>query len=215
MIKTFYFNDLRTACYVLYDHAGNCAIVDPGCGSDSEKNRLVKFVEENNLKPQKIINTHGHFDHVMGNVFVTRKWNIPTYMNVNDLKEVSRVAAYGKYFGYEIPQPRQDVIDIKDKDIIEVGDIKLQVRFVPGHSKGSVALYNEKEAYVISGDVIFAGSIGRTDLPGGDLDALKNSLATKILTLPPNTNILPGHGPKTDVASELATNPFLDFMSQE
>lgn len=212
MIKTFYFNDLRVCCYIIWDDTKECIIVDPGAYSDSEKNRLVKFITENALKPVRLINTHGHFDHVMGNPFILSKWNIPVYMNHGDLKELSRVKSYCAYFGYEIEQPSSDVIDLKDGDVITFGNSSLKVYHTPGHSQGSVILYNEADKYVLTGDILFAGSIGRTDLPGGDYDVIKESLSTKVLTLPPDTVVYPGHGPVTEIAQEINTNPFLEFF---
>ncbi len=209
MIKRFYFNDLRTCCYLLWDEAKECVIIDPGCYSDSEGSRIVKFVQENGLTPKMLINTHGHFDHVIGNVFVVEKWNIPTFMNKGDLPYLSRAKAQGGYFGYDVKQPSEDVNDLKDGDIINYGDSSLKVSYTPGHSQGGVVLYNEKEGFVITGDSLFAGSIGRTDLPGGDYDELMESIRTKILTLPPDTVVYPGHGPETTIATEITTNPFL------
>ena len=166
MIQTFYFNDLRTCCYVLYDEAGECAIIDPGCIKQSERDRLVKFIEENHLHPRMILQTHGHFDHVMGNAFVARTWNIPTYINSADIPQIRRAASYGSYFGYEFEQPSEDLRDMKDGDIINVGSIQLKVLESPGHTEGGVLLYDEKGGYVFTGDTLFCGSTaGRTCLP--------------------------------------------------
>lgn len=209
MIKTFYFNDLRTCCYVLWDNTLECMIVDAGCYSDSEHARLVKFIEENSLKPVKLLNTHGHFDHVMGNAFVLSKWNIPSYLNLGDLPQIARSKSYGGYFGYEFASPGENFIDLKDGDVITFGESSLKVFYTPGHSRGGVIFYNEKEGYVLSGDSLFAGSIGRTDLPGGDYDDLMESIRTKIMVLPPETKVYPGHGPETTIAAEAANNPFL------
>ena len=163
MIQTFYFNDLRTCCYVLYDEAGECAIIDPGCIKQSEKDRLVKFIEEKHLHPRMILQTHGHFDHVMGNAFVASKWNIPTYLAAADIPQLRRSSSYGSYFGYEFGQPSEDnVRDIKDGDIINVGTIQLRVLASPGHTAGGVLFYDEKGGYVFTGDTLFCGSIGRT-----------------------------------------------------
>ncbi len=209
MIKTFYFNDLRTCCYVVYDATGECAIVDPGCIKQSEKDRLVKFISENGLKPKMILQTHGHFDHVMGNAFVTKTWNIPTYLHSGDIPQIRRAASYGGYFGLEFDEPSSDITDLKDGDVIEVGEMKLKVLATPGHTAGGVLFYNEAEGYILTGDTLFQGSIGRTDLPGGDYDRLMDSIRTKILPLPSDTVVYPGHGPATDVGTEKVTNPFL------
>ena len=205
MIQTFYFNDLRTCCYVLYDEAGECAIIDPGC------------IKQKHLHPRMILQTHGHFDHVMGNAFVASKWNIPTYLAAADIPQLRRSSSYGSYFGYEFGQPSEDnVRDIKDGDIINVGTIQLRVLASPGHTAGGVLFYDEKGGYVFTGDTLFCGSIGRTDLPGGDFDLLSESIRTKILPLPVDTVVYPGHGPATDIGREKMTNPFLeDIIARE
>lgn len=210
MIKTYYFNDLRTCCYIVYDKTGECAIIDPGCYKQSERDRLTKFINENNLTPKMIIQTHGHFDHVMGNAFVTGKWNIPTYLAEEDIPQIERASAYGSYFGYVFDRPGEDIRNMKDGDTIRFGETELEVSASPGHTAGGVLLYNRKEGYVFTGDTIFKGSIGRTDLPAGDYDMLMHSIRTKIMTLPPDTVIYPGHGPATDVSTEINTNPFLE-----
>lgn len=210
MIQTFYFNDLRTCCYVLYDETGECAIIDPGCIKQSERDRLEKFITEKNLRPKMIIQTHGHFDHVMGNAYVARKWNMPTYLASADLPQVKRAKAYGSYFGYDFEEPSEDIRDMKEGDVLEVGNIRLKVLESPGHTAGGVLLYDEKGGYVFTGDTVFCGSIGRTDLPAGDYDRLKESIRTKFLPLPSDTVVYPGHGPATDVGREKMTNPFLE-----
>ena len=211
MIKTFYYNDLRTCCYIISDDSSECAIVDPGCYKESEKTRLVNYIESNSLRPKMILQTHGHFDHVMGNRFVADRWSLPTYLNSGDLAQIRRSGSYGGYFGYEFDEPSDRIIDIKDGDIIRFGNTELKVLASPGHTAGGVLFYNEKEKYVLTGDTIFKGSIGRTDLPGGDYETLMQSLRSKVLTLPDDTVIYPGHGLPTDVAFEKSTNPFLDI----
>lgn len=213
MIKTFYFNDLRTCCYLLYDETGECAIVDPGCYKESEKERLVRFIESNSLVPKMILQTHGHFDHVMGNAFVTEKWHIPTYIASADIREMRRARTYSAYFGYEFDEPSNDIAEIGEGEIIRVGNMEFKVMASPGHTPGGVLFYNEKEKYLIAGDTIFQGSIGRTDLPRGNYDDLIESIKTKIVPLPADTVIYPGHGPATSVAEELLKNPFLSFLS--
>ncbi len=210
MIKTFYFNDLRTCCHVLYDDTKECAIVDPGCYTATEKGRLVAFIEDNGLTPRMILLTHGHFDHVMGCAFVSGKWNIPVFMNRQDIPQTERATSYGTYFGYEFEAPGSDFTDLKQGDVISFGGTSLQVRLTPGHSAGGVIYYNEIERYALTGDSLFAGSIGRTDLPSGDLDLLMKSLKEQILTLPGETVIYPGHGPASTIGEEINTNPFLE-----
>ncbi len=210
MIQTFYFNDLRTCCYVLYDGTGECAIIDPGCIRQSERDRLVKFITDNSLRPKMIIQTHGHFDHVMGNAFVTSVWHVPTYLAAADMGQMRRARPYAGYFGYDIEEPSGEIIDMKDGDVLEIGGIRLEVLETPGHTPGGVMLYDREGGYVFTGDTVFCGSIGRTDLPGGDYDQLKESIRTKFLPLPSDTVVYPGHGPSTDVGRERMTNPFIE-----
>ena len=145
------------------------------------------------------------------------KWNIPTYLAAADIPQLRRSSSYGSYFGYEFGQPSEDnVRDIKDGDIINVGTIQLRVLASPGHTAGGVLFYDEKGGYVFTGDTLFCGSIGRTDLPGGDFDLLSESIRTKILPLPVDTVVYPGHGPATDIGREKMTNPFLeDIIARE
>lgn len=211
--KTFYFNDLRECTYVVWDETGECVIIDPGCQSDSERERLKKFIETNNLKPVKLLNTHGHFDHVMGNAFVVKTWGVKTYINPQDKPQLERAFSYGEMFGYSIEQPPADTIDVSDGDKIEFGNSYLKVITTPGHTRGGVCYYTEEpeNKIVFAGDSLFAGSIGRTDLPGGDYDDLMNSLLKKIVELGDEYKVLSGHGPETTISHELSTNPFLRY----
>ncbi|MCK9304571.1 MAG: MBL fold metallo-hydrolase [Bacteroidales bacterium] len=210
-IRTFYFNDLRECTYVLWDDTNECVIVDPGCNTGSERERMVKFIEITGLVPVKLLNTHGHFDHVMGNAFVERKWKLKTHIHPLDKPQLMRAAAYSEMFGYNVEQPTSDTVDINEGDIIEFGKSKLKVIWTPGHTRGGVVFYapEEKPPFIIAGDSLFAGSVGRTDLPGGDYDELMDSLHNKILKLEGDCKIYPGHGPQTTIKNELESNPYL------
>jgi glyoxylase-like metal-dependent hydrolase (beta-lactamase superfamily II) len=210
-LKSFYFNDLRECSYILWDETGESVIVDPGCYTESEQERLVKFIEQNNLKPVKLLNTHGHFDHIMGNAFVTTKWQIPSYIHKEDKHHLLRAKQYTEMFGYKIEQPPVDTIDLEDEANVNFGNSTLRVIHTPGHSKGGVSLVSDDDKFVITGDSLFAGSIGRTDLPGGDYDVLMDSLLNKIVKLGEDYKVYPGHGPATTIGNELATNPFLRY----
>jgi len=212
-IKIFYFNDLRECTYVLWDETKECVIVDPGCNKDSERDRLEKFIESSELSPVKLLNTHGHFDHVMGNAFVTKKWPVKTYIHPQDKPQLARAGSYSEMFGYKVEQPSADTIDINEGDIITFGNSKLKVIWTPGHTRGGVSFYAQDEdpAFVLVGDSLFAGSIGRTDLPGGDYDQLMDSLLNKLLKLGDNCRVFPGHGPQTTIGQELKANPFLRY----
>lgn len=209
--KTFYFNDLRVCCYVLWDETAEAIIVDPGCYSVREQQRLADFIESKGLKPVKLVNTHGHFDHIMGNRFVTSKWGIETWIHPEDKPQLERATDYCAMFGYEIEKPPYETRDLKEGEPILFGNSSLEVMHTPGHTRGGVAIYSRDNGFILTGDSLFAGSIGRTDLPGGDLDALMDSLNNKILKVDRDTVVLPGHGPETTIADEINTNPFLRY----
>ncbi len=208
-VKTFYVNDLRECCYVVYDQTKECVIIDPGIQTESEQNRISKFIETNELKPVKLLNTHGHFDHIMGNAFVVKSWNIPTYIHQEDKGQLERAEQYCQMFGYTIEQPPLDTIDLVDGEDVTFGESKLAIIHTPGHTRGGVCFYSAPDHIIFTGDSLFAGSIGRTDLPGGDYDALMDSLLNKVCILHPDTVVYPGHGPETSIGVELRTNPFL------
>lgn len=210
-VKAFYFNDIRECTYVAYDETKECVIIDPGCQSAGEQQRLVKFIEQNNLKPVKALLTHGHFDHVMGAAFVHRQWNIPFYLHAEDKGQLERAQPYGQMFGLNIEQPPTDTVDVNDGDIIKFGNTELHAIHTPGHTRGGVCYYSLPDKIIFTGDSLFAGSIGRTDLPGGDYDALMESLLGKVCKLDPDMKVYPGHGPETTIAHELNTNPFLRY----
>jgi hydroxyacylglutathione hydrolase len=210
-IKTFYFNDLRECTYVVWDDTNECVIVDPGCHSATEKERLKNFIEEKGLKPVKLLNTHGHFDHIMGNSFVSGQWNLKTYIHPEDKPHLERAVNYCEMFGYTIEQPPLDTIDLEEGEEIGFGESVLKVMHTPGHTRGGVSFYSEKDRFVITGDSLFAGSIGRTDLPGGDYDMLMKSLLDKLVKLGDDFSVYPGHGPGTTIGDEKASNPFLRY----
>ncbi|NCB27613.1 MAG: MBL fold metallo-hydrolase [Bacteroidia bacterium] len=174
---------------------------------------LPMAVERYRNQIKTIILTHGHFDHVMGNAFVVKTWGVKTYINPQDKPQLERAFSYGEMFGYSIEQPPADTIDVSDGDKIEFGNSYLKVITTPGHTRGGVCYYTEEpeNKIVFAGDSLFAGSIGRTDLPGGDYDDLMNSLLKKIVELGDDYKVLSGHGPETTISHELSTNPFLRY----
>ena len=211
-IKPFYLNDLRECCYVLYDKTGECVIVDPGMQNENEQSRIEKFITANNLKPVKLLLTHGHFDHIMGVAFVIKRWNIPVYLNSYDLNLFSDAGKYFKMFDYSVEAPQGTTINVSDGDLIKFGDTELKAIASPGHTKGGMCYYCERDNYLITGDSLFAGSIGRTDLPGGDYDVLMESLLGRVLSsVSKEARVFPGHGPSTTVITELQNNPFLRY----
>jgi len=201
-IKRFYFNDLRECTMVLWDETKEAVIMDPGCYTDTEKKRLERFIEDNSLKPVKVLLTHLHFDHVLGLDFVT-------YLNPDDKEQAAFVPRFCEMMGYVTPPLPEKTIDIHDGDIVRFGHSELEVIGTPGHTHGGVCFYSKENNFLISGDTLFAGSIGRTDHPSGDYDALMKGIMTKLLPLGDNVEVLPGHGYPTTIGEERLKNPFL------
>ena len=209
-INQITFNPFQENTFILWDDTKECIIIDPGCYEKNEKEYLRNFIKSNNLKPVKLINTHCHIDHILGNKFVSEKWNIDLYIHKEEIpliekdEEIARTYGFTEYEGS--PYPGHFV---EESEVLEFGNSKLEVLFTPGHSPGHICLLNKEEGFIISGDVLFNGSIGRTDLPGGNYDTLINSIKTKILCLQDDTEVFCGHGPSTSIGKERISNPFL------
>ena len=208
-IKTFYFNPLRTCCFVVWDRTGECVFIDPGCNGEREVQRLADFVALKQLKPVKILLTHGHFDHILGLEAVARTWAIDAWIHPDDREQMDRSGKWCSELGLDYTPFTGMLHDLADGDSVRFGETTLQVIATPGHTRGGVCFYAEKEGILFSGDTLFAGSIGRTDHPGGDYDRLIESIGTKLLPLDGEVKVLPGHGFATTVGYERATNPFL------
>ena len=208
-IKPFVFNDFAVNSFVIYDDSNDCVIVDPGCVTKSEQEQLSQFIKDNNLKPVKLINTHCHVDHVAGNKFVVDTYQIPVYANENDKENLLNAKRAGELYGMQIDTPPEVNHYLNQDDVLTFGKSTLKVMHLPGHSKGSIALYAEAEKFVVVGDVIFNGSIGRTDLLGGSLDELMNSIKSRLFKLDDDVTVYSGHGPETTIGNEVRSNPFL------
>ena len=210
-IARFEFSLFGIITYALFDPVTkDCAIVDPGMSTDQERQAVAAFIANNGLHLTHIINTHLHIDHAIGNSWLKEHYNAPVEGNEADLPLGARMMEQAAMFGIPI-EVKQVEIDRKLKagDIIKIGDGQLKVLHVPGHSPGSIALYDEADGFAIVGDALFAGSIGRTDLPGGNHRQLLQSIRENLLTLPDDTIVYPGHGSATTIGHERNTNPFL------
>jgi len=203
------FNPYEVNTYIVAANDGQCAIVDPACCSPVEQATLKKFIADHGLRPVWLVNTHGHFDHVIGNAFVCRTWPVKTVAHRGDLFLMENAYRQGEMFGFSVEQPPTPAVFPDEGDAVEFGDTSLQIRHIPGHSPGSIVLYSSEQKWVIVGDVMFRGSIGRTDLPGGDLDLLLAGIENKLMTLPPDTIVYTGHGPETSIGRERKHNPYL------
>lgn len=208
-IKCFEFNPIMENTYVLYNEAGLCCIIDPGCYFEEERQTLKRFIEDKKLTPVYLLNTHCHLDHVFGNKFVSETWKLQLHLHETEKVVLGFAPKSAEMYGLPFDNYSGEMIYLKDGDIIKIGGDELKVLFTPGHSPGSVSYYNEKDGFLISGDVLFCGSIGRTDLPGGDFATLENSIQTKLYTLPNDTKVYPGHGGSTSIGFEKNNNAFV------
>jgi glyoxylase-like metal-dependent hydrolase (beta-lactamase superfamily II) len=208
-LQNFVFNELGVNSFILWDNTRECIIIDPGFNSDQEQNQVTDFISQYNLKPVYIINTHGHFDHVFGNKMLKSLFQCPILMHSDDRNLIENIDKYAGIFGFFVEKAPMPDRDIHDNEIITFGGTALKVIHVPGHSPGSICLYSEVDRLLICGDVLFNGSIGRTDLPAGNHGLLIRGIREKLMTLPRDTDVWPAHGPKTTIGREHDTNPFL------
>jgi len=208
-VKAFSFNPAQENTYILYNEKKQCCIIDPGCYFPEEKDELKSFINKNALTPELLLNTHCHLDHVFGNKFVHDTWGLILHIHEKEKQMLDLAPASGEMWQLPFENYKGKLIFIKAGSTINIGNDELQIRFTPGHSPGHVCFYEEADGFAISGDVLFNGSIGRTDLPGGDFDTLINSIQRQLFTLPDDTKIYSGHGPMTTIGFEKMNNPFV------
>lgn len=211
-VHYFVFSPFSENTYVLYDETKDCVVIDPGCYTVAERKELSDFITNNNLNVVRLINTHCHIDHVFGNRYVAETYKMPLEIHEGEIPVLNSLAMTAQMYGIpnvqQSPDPDPSKF-IKEGAVIKFGNSSLKVLFTPGHSPASVSFYCEKAAFVIGGDVLFQGSIGRTDLPGGNYDTLMQSIFDNFLTLPDNTVVYSGHGNPTTVGAERKSNPFV------
>lgn len=208
-VKTFTFNPVQENTYLLYNDQGDCCIIDPGCYFDEEKNMLRQAIENAGLRPVLLLNTHCHLDHIFGNQFVADTWGLQPHIHEKERPVLDRAAEAGLRWQLPFVNYTGPVHLLQAGDPVKLGGDSMTVLFTPGHSPGSISFHNAAQHFVIGGDVLFQGSIGRTDLPGGDYDTLIDSIKTQLLPLPDDTIVYAGHGPATSIGRERRNNPFL------
>ena len=209
-IKKFTFNPVQVNAIVLWDDTLECVIIDPACFYPQEEQQLKLFIETNHLKPVRLLNTHGHFDHLMGNGFVEKTWGLKSEIHKEDNYLVEQASTQSLLFGMSIPKPPLPGSFFEDGDILTFGNSSLKVIFVPGHSPGGVAFYSEPDQLLIAGDILFCGSVGRTDLPKGNHEQLITGILDKLMILDPAVKVYSGHGPETTIGAEKKFNQFLN-----
>lgn len=208
-VQSFVFNEFQENTYILYDQTRECVIIDPGCYHPDEQQQLVQFIEKERLTPVKLLNTHCHIDHVLGNDFVSNHYQIALYMHQDEVATYNDTARWTALFGIPPLNIPESTVWLTEKDTITFGNSELAIAFTPGHSIASLTFYNLAQQIAIVGDVLFEGSIGRTDLPGGNFNQLIESIRTQILVWPDTMAIYPGHGNPTTVGIERVHNPYL------
>lgn len=208
-VHAFTFNPFHENTYVLHNEKKECWIIDPGMHGADEERVLYDFIEQNGLQPQQILNTHAHIDHILGIEGLKQRYAVPFGMHELERPVLANAKGSAMLFGFHfgaIPVPD---FFIRENDKIKLGDDELEIRMAPGHSPGSIIFYHAAGSWLIGGDVLFQGSVGRSDLPGGNHEVLMTSIKEQVYTLPDETTVYSGHGPATRVGLEKKTNPFI------
>ncbi|MFV0364964.1 MAG: MBL fold metallo-hydrolase [Mangrovibacterium sp.] len=209
-IKKFVFNPVQENTYVLYDDSKTCVLVDPGNMFDYEHEQLDEFIAAEGLIVKQIVNTHCHFDHLFGVNYIRQKYQVPFMAHEKENAIIDLYPDWCAMRGVDGVEPvAYPDIYLKDGDVLENDRSKLQLLHVPGHSPGSLVVYCEEQRFLIAGDVLFQGSIGRTDLPQGNFEQLLDGIKSKLLTLPDDVKVYCGHGAETTIGAEKKNNPFL------
>ena len=208
-IKSFQFSPIQENTYLLYNEFNDCIIIDPGCYFDAEKEELAAFIYDNKLNPVMLLNTHCHLDHVFGNKMVAEKYNLTLQIHEKEKAVLAFAPTSGLMYDLPFDNYIGDVILLNEGNHIKLGNDALKILLTPGHSPGSLSFYCQQDKFVISGDVLFKNSVGRSDLPGGNHEQLIKSIKDHLLTLPNDTIVYSGHGPATTVGEERAGNPYL------
>ncbi len=209
-IKAFVFSPIQENTYLLYNESNQCIIIDPGCYFPEEKDELSALITQSELKPQMLLNTHCHLDHVFGNKFIAETYGLTLQLHEKEKAMLDFAPASGLIYDMPFDNYAGEFIYLKEGDTIVLGDDELRVIEAPGHSPGHICFYCAKQNFIISGDVLFNRSIGRTDLPGGNHQILLDNIREKLFVLPGETVVYSGHGPVTTIGEEKLYNPFLN-----
>jgi glyoxylase-like metal-dependent hydrolase (beta-lactamase superfamily II) len=208
-IKSFVFSPIQENTYLLYDEFNNCAIIDPGCYFDAEKEQLTQFIRQTGLQPQMLLNTHCHLDHVFGNKYIAETYGLVAQIHQKEKLVLEFAPTSGLMYNLPFDNYTGDFIFLKEGDTVLIGTDELKVIEAPGHSPGHICFYCAAQGFLIGGDVLFNRSIGRTDLPGGNHEQLINNIKEKLFVLPEATVVYSGHGSTTTIGEEKKENPYL------
>jgi hydroxyacylglutathione hydrolase len=211
-VQPFAFNPVQENTYVVYNEKRDCCIIDPGCYFASEEKEIQDFILQNGLNPVFLLNTHCHLDHIFGNRFIHKTYGLELHLHQLEKAVLDFGPASGQL--WQLPFDNYDgpLHFLDEGDTVRLGQDELHVLFTPGHSPGSISFYSKENKFILSGDVLFQGSIGRTDLPGGDFTILEESIRTKLFTLPADVVVYSGHGDTTTIGDEMKSNPFVKMI---
>lgn len=209
-VRSFTFNPFQENTYIVFDETKQCVIIDPGCYDEQERSELTTFIETEQLHPVRLLNTHCHVDHVFGNKFIATTYNLKLEINKQDLPVLNSYLMVAKMYNFNAEPSPEPSVFLDEGDVITFGNSSMEILFTPGHSPGSITFYNKQQKFMIAGDVLFSGSIGRTDLPGGNHQTLINSIKNKLLPLNDDYTVYSGHGNPTTIGKERKYNPFLN-----
>jgi len=208
-VRVFTFSPVQENTYVLYNEQNKAIIIDPGCYFSAEQETLKNFITDTQLEPVRLLNTHCHLDHVFGNKWVSETWNLELYLHEGEQQMLQLAPLSGEKWGLPFQNYKGPLHFLAEGDTISLGNDALRVILAPGHSPASICFYNEEQAFLIGGDVLFRESIGRTDLPGGNHETLLKSIREKLFVLPDEVVVYSGHGEPTTIGHEKRNNPFL------
>ena len=209
-LKAFTNNPYQENTYLVFDETKDCAIIDPGMYTAEEQNSVVNFIREQGLKPVMLLNTHCHIDHVLGNKFIFDQYGLKPQFHQGELSLLHAIPSYAPMQGINYELSPEPIHFLPEFGTIKLGNSTLDIIFAPGHSPAHLCFYNKLEGFIIGGDVLFKGSIGRTDLPGGSFEILINSIKNQLFVLPDEVKVYPGHGTFTTIGFEKLYNPFLN-----
>ncbi len=209
-IHTLVLNPFQVNTYILSDDNRKAVIIDPACYGEYEETQLLRLIQEQDLIPEKVLLTHCHIDHILGYHFLLRTFGLEPLCHEAGLPFLEHAPYFAGVYGFKVEQPVLPTRYLQDQEEIRTGNIRLKALYTPGHADGSMCFYSEEQQFVITGDLIFFESVGRTDLPTGDFALLEKSVQEKILCLDDKVVIYPGHGHETTVGHERHHNPFLN-----
>lgn len=207
-IQTFVFNPFSENTYVVSDETGAAVVIDPGCYEAEEQNELDEYITTRGLSIKYLLNTHCHIDHVLGNYYVKKKYQVPLLIHAREENVLLAVKTYAPNYGFNAYQETTADRFLNEGEVFTFGGTSWDILYLPGHAPGHIGFYDKKEKVIFSGDVLFNGSIGRTDLPGGDYDTLIQSIREKMFALPNEVVVYCGHGSTTTIGKEKQSNPY-------